>query len=208
MRTGEKGSAIPYELNVTWWSALNDAIPDEGSERQVDRFVASRAIALALRGVPGIYLLSFFGPRNDLEAVKRDGQARSINRSALREDWLFDQFSDPTSIPSRTASRFIDLLGHRAAEPAFHPAVPQRVLRLDPRLFALARIPLTGGSAVAVVVEVSGSAVETRLRLADAGLVSGPLLDLVSGEAFPSDGGEVVLRLRPYQVLWLRGPAA
>ena len=208
MRTGEKGAPIPYELNVTWWSALNDTVPDEESERRVDRFVAARAIALVLRGVPGIYLLSFFGARNDLEAVKRDGQARSINRSALREEWLFDQFSDPSSIPSRTASRFIDLLARRAAEPAFHPAVPQRVLRLDPRVFALARIPPTGGSAVATVVEVSGSSVETRLRLADAGLASGPLLDLVSGEALPSEGGEVVFRLRPYQVVWLRGPAA
>jgi sucrose phosphorylase len=208
MRTGENGAPIPYELNVTWWSALNDAVPDEESERRVDRFVAARAIALVLRGVPGIYILSFFGARNDVEAVKRDGQARSINRSALREEWLFDQFSDPSSIPSRTASRFIDLLARRAAEPAFHPAVPQRVLRLDPRVFALARIRPTGGSAVAAVVEVSGSSVETHLRLADAGLASGPLLDLVSGKALPSEGGEVALQLRPYQVVWLRGPAA
>jgi len=208
MRTGEGGAASPYELNVTWWSALNDAEAGEPIGRRVDRFVATRAIALALRGVPGIYLLSFFGARNDLDAVKRDGQARSINRSALREEWLFDQFSDPESIPSRTASRFIDLLDRRAAEPAFHPAAPQRVLRLDPRLLALARTPVGGGFAVVAIVDVSGSAVETRLRLSEAGLAEGELVDLVSGERVPSAGGEVLLRLRPYQVVWLRGPAA
>ena len=208
MRTGEGGAAIPYELNVTWWSALNDAGSGEEAERQVDRFVASRAVALALRGVPGIYLLSFFGARNDLEAVRRDGQARSINRSALREEWLFEQFSDPTSIPSRTASRFIDLLARRAAEPAFHPAAPQKILRLDARLFALARTPLGGGAAVVAVAEVSGSDVRTRFRLSDAGLAGGPLVDLVSGKEVPSDGREVTLDLRPYQVVWLRGPSA
>ena len=207
MKTGERGVEIPYELNVTWWSALNDASPGEDTDRQVDRFVAARAIALSLRGVPGIYLPSFFGTRNDLEAVRSDGQARSINRSALREEWLFDQFADPASIPSRTASRFIDLLALRAAEPAFHPAVPQRVLRLDPRLFALARIPAGGGTPLVAVVEVSGSAVEAPLRLADAGLGAGPLVDLVSGEELCVAGGSVELRLRPYQVAWLRRTA-
>ncbi len=204
MRTDEGGVAVPSEMNVTWWSALNDATPDEDLERQVDRFVAARAIALALKGVPGIYLLSFFGAGNDLDAVRRDGQARSINRSALREEWLFDQFADPTSIPSRTASRFIDLLSRRAAEPAFHPAAAQRVLRLDPRLFALARTPVGGGPAVVAIVEVSGSEVAVRLRPAGAGLAGGPLVDLVSGEEVPVDGGETDLRLRPYQVVWLR----
>ncbi len=204
MKTGEGGVATPYELNVTWWSALNDAADGEDLERQVDRFVAARAIALVLRGVPGIYLPSFFGAKNDLEAVRRDGQARSINRSVIREEWLFDQFADPSSISSRTASRFIDLLALRAAEPAFHPAAPQSVLRLDPRLFALARVPAGAGAPVLAIVEVSGSIVETRLRPAEAGLPEGPLVDLVSGEAVPQEGGEIVLRLRPYQVAWFR----
>ena len=204
MRTGEGGVPTPYELNVTWWSALNDAEGREDLDRKVDRFVASRAIALSLRGVPGIYLLSFFGARNDLEAVERERQARSINRAAVREDWLFTQFADPASVPTRTAARFIDLLSLRAAEPAFHPAAAQRVLRLDPRLFALVRAPRGGGAAVAAIVEVSGSEVETRLSLAEAGLEGGRLLDLVSGGDVATSAGEALLRLRPYQVLWLR----
>ena len=208
MRTGEGGEAVPYELNVTWWSALNEGRGDEPLERQVDRFVASRAIALALRGVPGIYLLSFFGARNDLEAVRRDGQARSINRAAIREEWLFDQFADPSSVPSRTASRFIDLLERRAAEAAFHPAAPQRVLRLDPRLFAVVRTARDGGAAVLAVTEVSGAPVEARLRLAEAGLADAPFVDLVTGAELRPAGGELLLRLAPYQVAWLRGPAA
>ena len=136
--------------------------------------------------------------------MKRDGQARSINRSAMREEWLFDQFSDPTSIPSRTASRFIDLLGRRAAEPAFHPAAGQRVLRLDPRLFALVRTPRGGGAPIVVVVDVSGTEVETTLDLSVAGLAAKELVDLVSGRTFAPDRDVVPLRLRPYQVLWLR----
>jgi hypothetical protein len=190
MRTGESGAPSPYELNVTWWSALNDAEEGEPLERKVDRFLASRAIALSLRGVPGIYLLSFFGARNDLDAVKRDGQARSINRSAMREEWLFDQFSDPfrpvadgepLHRPPRTP-------GGRAGLP---PGGGAAAARLDPRLFALVRTPRRDGAPIVVVVDVSGTEVETTVDLADAGLAATELVDLVSGRTFPSDRGAV-----------------
>jgi sucrose phosphorylase len=54
-RTAEGGGEAPYEINTTWYSALN--MDNSGEERafQVKRFTASRSIALALRGVPGIY---------------------------------------------------------------------------------------------------------------------------------------------------------
>jgi hypothetical protein len=58
------------------------------------------------------------------------------------------------------------------------------------------------------IVDVSGESVDARLRLADAGIAAGPLVDLVSGDDVPVDRGEVALRLRPYQVVWLRGKAA
>ena len=46
--------------------------------------------------------------------------------------------------------------------------------------------------------------VETRLSLAAAGLEGERLLDLVSGGKVVTSAGEALLRLRPYQVLWLK----
>ena len=55
--SGGDGAETPYELNTTWYSALNlDNSRDEGRPLQVKRFVASRSIALALAGVPLVYL--------------------------------------------------------------------------------------------------------------------------------------------------------
>jgi glucosylglycerate phosphorylase len=78
-RDNGDGARSPYALNVTWYSALNREDAGEPLEQQVSRFIASRAIALALAGVPGIYLPSLFGSKNDVEAVK-GGDARAINR--------------------------------------------------------------------------------------------------------------------------------
>src|SRR5258706_11702071 len=122
MKSNGDGTESPYELNVTWYSALN---PDSGSgtaetaELQIARFIASRAIAQALRGVPGIYLPSLFGSRNDAEAVQREGAKRSINRTSVKEDELFDEFSDPTSIRGRVLAGFLTLLEQRTVAPAF-----------------------------------------------------------------------------------------
>ncbi len=51
------GSRSPYELNITWYDALNDPARPAAA-LDVARFLASQAIMLALAGVPGIYVHS------------------------------------------------------------------------------------------------------------------------------------------------------
>jgi sucrose phosphorylase len=202
MKSNGDGSESPYELNTTWWSALNGENGDEPLDLQVDRFLSSRAIALALRGVPGIYLPSLFGARNDVEAVRREGVKRSINRSALREEALFDAFAEPGSLPSRIASRFIALLEKRTADAAFHPSGHQVVVDADPRVFAIARTSLDGSSRVLCLASVSGESVEIVTPREASGLGPGLLRDLIEEREVEERDG--VLQLRPYQVLWLK----
>lgn len=57
------GSQSPYELNITWFSAINNEDADEPMEIQIKRYIASRAIALVMMGVPGIYLHGFLGSK-------------------------------------------------------------------------------------------------------------------------------------------------
>ncbi|MCK5529596.1 MAG: sugar phosphorylase, partial [Kiritimatiellae bacterium] len=64
-KSGSNGQDIPYEMNITWYSALNRDDVDEGMPLQVKRFIASRTIALVLQGVPGIYFHSIVGTEND-----------------------------------------------------------------------------------------------------------------------------------------------
>jgi sucrose phosphorylase len=109
-RDAGDGTQVPYELNITWFNALNREGSDESLELQVKRFMASRAISLALLGVPGVYLPSLVGRRNDQEAVRRSGEARSINRGAIDERVLFERLGDASSAFHRIAHRFFHLL--------------------------------------------------------------------------------------------------
>ncbi|MCI0403568.1 MAG: sugar phosphorylase, partial [Acidobacteria bacterium] len=136
-----EGTQAPYELNITWFNALNRGGSDEGVPRQVERFVASRAIALALMGVPGIYLLGLVGGQNDQEAVRQTSVARDINRATIFERKLFELLGDEESACHRIARRFFRLLETRTESPAFHPNAAQRVLRGNPAVFSVLRTP-------------------------------------------------------------------
>lgn len=204
-KTDSDGSDSAYELNVTWFSALNRQDGDESLDLQISRFIASRAVALVLRGVPGIYLPSLIGHRNDVEAVHRDGSLRSINRSAIEEALLFKILEDPNGIPARIARLFVALLERRIAEPAFHPAAPQRVLSLDPRVFAVMRTALDGDARVLCLINVSAEEVTMRVDARDvAGWSSQALSDLVSGDTIAVADDAIDAILAPYQVRWLK----
>ena len=60
----------PYEINTTWWSAINDKNAREDLTLQVRRYLASRSISLVLKGVPGIYVHGAIGTTNDHERVR------------------------------------------------------------------------------------------------------------------------------------------
>ena len=82
-KAGQDGNQEPYEINTTWFSALNLDNHHEDVGLQVKRFVASRSIALVLRGIPGIYLHGLLGTRNDIDTVRKTKSKRDINRKAL-----------------------------------------------------------------------------------------------------------------------------
>ncbi|MEM1181690.1 MAG: sugar phosphorylase [Acidobacteriota bacterium] len=203
MKTNGTGGESPYELNITWYSALCDR-EDRGDDVRIDRFVASRAIALALRGVPGIYLPSLIGSENDLEGVyKERGEKRDINRAELREEELIRLFSDPTSRSCRIYRRLFHLFKVRQNLEAFHPASGQRLLELSPGVFALERTPRGGGAPLYALTSVVGERQQIELPVrAPEGVKS--LYDHVSGGRFEvSASGAVALGLEPYQMLWL-----
>ena len=82
-KTSKDGPEVPYELNITWYSALNKKADGDSLDTQIKRFIASRAIALVLRGVPAIYLHSLFGTHNDHAAVEATREKRAINRTIM-----------------------------------------------------------------------------------------------------------------------------
>jgi len=203
-RDNGDGTKSAYELNCTWYSALNGDESDEPIDLQVDRFVASRAIALALAGVPAIYLPSLFGAKNDHEAVQNGAGVRAINRRTIDEKRLFLTLMDPNTVAHRIARRFGDLIRARIQEPAFHPASTQRVLEAGRRFFVVTRHNEQTGDFVLALTNVTAEATEARLALYQVGRTAERWVDLVTEEIVQTDGGVLDIPLRPYGVLWLK----
>ncbi|NEQ53665.1 MAG: sugar phosphorylase, partial [Leptolyngbya sp. SIO3F4] len=139
-RTAEGGIEEPYEINSTWFSALNLDSEDEDLDLQIKRMVASRSIALALKGIPGIYLHGLIGTRNNIETVLKTKVKRDINRGAIHYEELRQELKNSESRTAQMIAQLSQLLSIRVNNKAFHPNGDQKVFQLGPSIFALLRI--------------------------------------------------------------------
>lgn len=196
-RKNPDGSESPYELNATFFDALagRDGARDPWPVRR-DRFVCSQAVLLALAGVPGLYVHSLFGSRNDAEGYRRSGWKRDLNHQRLDLEELERALADPTSDKAQVFDRVTTLLEARRRSRAFHPASPQQIVRLDPAVLAVRRGPWDGETVLALH-NLSCAPVELSPDV-----LTADTEDLISGRRVPSVGS---LRLGAFEVLWLRG---
>jgi sucrose phosphorylase len=198
-RSQPDGSLRPYELNITYVDALSDpSTPELGEER----FLCSQAVALAMRGIPGIYFNSLVGTRNDERGFAETGQNRTLNRRKWDLDALKMEIDNPKSPHARIFTRFIRMLRRRNAHPAFHPDGPQRVFDVGPGFFAFSRTAPDGSETVTCLYSFKGE----KQTLDAAALPSmggaSDFLDILTGRTVSTVGGKP-LAFKPYQALWL-----
>lgn len=194
----------PYEINTTWWSAVNDDGGREDLARQVQRFIASRSIALVLQGVPGIYVHGFMGTANDHRWVEETGVRRDVNRAFIDSEEAAREMANPGSklFLIRSAAAKLHLL--RTRQRAFHPRSGQRILHLSPGVFAVARRSPEREDIILALTNVTGRDIRLDIPLADAETDAGWWRDLVSGRQWEARGGRLAMALEPYQVAWLK----
>jgi hypothetical protein len=86
-RALDDGRSKPYEINIALFDALQGTTsgPDSWG---LERFVCAHAIMLGLEGIPGIYIHSLLGTRNDYDRVENTGHYRAINRHQWDSDLL------------------------------------------------------------------------------------------------------------------------
>jgi glycosidase len=146
--------AVPYELNISYLSAVTG--PADPPALKARKFLASQAVMLAFRGVPGIYAHSLLGSENDHEGVEKTGSSRAINRRKLRLREIERELAQDGGLRRLVYEGYARLLKARSSHPAFHPQAEQRVLKADARLFALVR---GGGGVPGEADEGSGTGV-------------------------------------------------
>ena len=198
------GTQSAYELNINYLDALRDPAIHEEETILARRFLASQAIMLSLRGVPGIYFHSLFGSRNWHEGVERTGRYRSINRQKLNSTHLEAGLGDPTSLRHKVFYGYLDLLKQRTTHPAFHPLGAQKLLFTNELVFALWRGSLDDRFNLICLHNVSNHPQPINI---DFGVlpvpVASPMVDLLPGTNLTTDDNHLDLMMEPYEVRWL-----
>ena len=157
------GTDSPYELNASYFSALN-AVPGLSSATHVRRFLASQAIMLALRGIPAVYFHSLVGSPNDVEGVQRTGRARTINRHKFDWNELQAVLTPLASVQSQVFEGYCRLLAVRMGQSAFHPDADQEVLDVDNRsVITFVRTSVDGCQQILVLANVSDTTVSIHV---------------------------------------------
>jgi glycosidase len=202
-RAAGGGAQAPYELNIPWYNALNDVDSDEPDDLQIARFLASRAIALALIGVPAIYLPSIVGAyvTSDYRVNERD--PRSINRNTIRVQELLEQLSVPESHAARILERFVHLIHVRTRLDAFHPAALQRVMPENPAVFTVVRRARRSERIVIALTNVTAAAQELRLSLADLDASHRVWRDVLTERYIRAEDDTLRVPLDAYEIIWL-----
>ncbi|NIB39966.1 alpha-amylase [Pseudomaricurvus alkylphenolicus] len=193
------GETRPYEINISLFDALQGTV-DGADGYGLQRFVCAHAIMLGLEGIPGIYVHSLLGTRNDYARMEHTGHNRSINRHQWSYDSLESELANQSSSHARVFKALKNLLAIRRRQPAFHPNATQFTLQLGDKLFGFWRQSHDRRQSIFCISNISAQ--EQSLQLSDINLIStDQWWDLIGSEELPED--DAVLALAPYQTLWI-----
>lgn len=198
-RTGLNGEKHPYEINIALFDAFKGTCEGQ-DDYQVERMLCAHAIALALEGVPAIYIHSFFATENDYETLEKTAHNRDINRHQWQENALTPLLEDVNSKHYAVLSGLNRLIALRKKQAAFHPNATQFTLHLDDGLFGFWRQSLMRDQSIFVVNNVTNQS--QHFCLAQLNLIDmDEWKEIITDEAITDLYGEMVLA--PYQTVWI-----
>ncbi len=126
-RRMESGEDKPYELNISWWSAMTDGGVNP-SRFQFERFILSQLFVMALKGVPAFYLQAIMASENDLDTFDKSGERRDLNREKFEQNTLYNVLQDPRSFASKNIRILKNAMEIRSGLIAFNPEQPMSCL--------------------------------------------------------------------------------
>jgi len=202
-RALEDGQSRPYEINIALFDALQGTLagPDQWN---LERFLCAHAIMFGLEGIPGIYVHSLLGTRNDYQRVENAGHYRAINRHQWDFGQLVAELADEQSLHRRVFAGLTGLLAVRRKQAAFHPNATQFTLHLGTGLFGFWRQSMDRRQSIFCISNVTDTALD--LDLADLNLIDSEQWHDLLGAAI-IEGRDQILSLSPYQTVWITNVA-
>jgi sucrose phosphorylase len=194
----------PYEINTTWWSAINHDDNDEDMAFQVKRYIASRSISLVLQGVPAVYAHGAIGTCSDHELVKKTNHKRDVNRGVIDSKTVAKGLKDPNSKIALIRQSGSKLNITRTRQRAFHPHGDQHVLMISPDIFAVLRTSPEGDQHILTMTNVTSRASQIDIPLSEMNIHETRWYDLLGDKEWIAEEDKISITLQPYDVIWLK----
>ena len=173
MRSLPGGGERAYELNTTFYAALAGTV--NGTDTfQMERFLCSQCIVMALEGIPAFYIHSLLATGNDHEGVAKTGVNRAINRHRWHYPALRALLDAPEALQARVLAAMKSLIAIRSRQKAFHPNATQFTLQLGDRVFGFWRQSLDRDQSIFALHNVSREPVSIPVMS----------INLIGGEAW------------------------
>ena len=115
------GEDKPYELNISWWSAMEDSSRDS-KRYQFERFMLSQLVVMALKGIPAFYLPALMASDNDIKSFAKTGQRRDLNREKFKLSKLSIVLDNPETNANKNLRYLSRALSIRSHLSPFHPS--------------------------------------------------------------------------------------
>lgn len=200
MRQKPDGTESPYEINISWFDAMKGTV--KGKDKwQIERFICSQTIMMALEGIPAFYIHSLLATPNDTEGVAKTGSNRAINRYKWNYEQLVALLKDPHSSQSIVLKELSRRITIRRRQSAFHPNATQYILHpLNRALFAFWRQSIYRDQSIFCIHNLSRRT--QKLRLSDLNMaITDRWCDLLSGQDIEDIYAKFTLK--PYQCAWI-----
>jgi sucrose phosphorylase len=200
MRKHQDGTESPYEINISLFDALKGTV--KGEDRwQIERFICSQTILLAIEGIPAFYIHSMLATPNDYDLLSKTGRNRSINRHQWDWERLERLLKDPHSPQSKIFYELRRRIEIRRRQPAFHPYATQYTLHpMNKSIFAFWRQSRDRDRSIFCIYNLSDRT--QKLPLSNLNLTCTDLwYDLIGERAI--DNIYDKLQLEPYQAAWI-----
>ena len=194
------GEDKPYELNISWWSAMEDSSRDS-NRYQIERFLLTQLLVMSLKGVPAFYLPALLASENDIKSFAMTGQRRDLNREKFKWDNLLPLLDNEESNANKNLKHLRQAMKVRSKLKQFHPSSPMECLSRSRSDVVVIKRGI-GRQAVFAIHNMTDNKINYQLNDNDLPELNGNNLNM-RDSLTSTEYSWKNISLDPFQVIWL-----
>ena len=198
-RKDKNNKKVIYEANISLFDCFKGTV--KGKDHYTyERFYNAHAIMLGFEGIPGFYIHSLFGTKNNIELYKKTKINRSINRSNYDYKYIKTNLDNNNSHMFKIFNNIIKLIKIRKKQKAFHPNATQYTLNLGNNFFGIWRQSINRKQSIFAIYNITNKFQKLNINKINI-LNLEKWYDLIALKKI--DSRKSHLEFLPYQFMWI-----